>query len=90
MPYGGESACYPVGLNGKHRANSTLVLKQVNSLDMDRSELRRTRSADYMNTTPTIVIHKVKVMNDHLHSVCTMGYNLFSKETKILASASYF
>ena len=39
------------------RTNSTVLFKQPNSIEIDRAQLRKTRSAEFMEIlTPTIVI----------------------------------
>jgi len=42
------------------RTNSTVLFKQPNSLEVDRAQLRKTRSAEYMGlVAPTIIIENV-------------------------------
>ena len=55
----------------KARTNSTLLLKQFNSLEVDRTELRKTKSAENMFTAPTIVIDQTSLQipeQQDLHS----------------------
>ena len=53
------SSCYPLDTMVKVRTNSTFLLKQPNSFEVDRSQLRKTKSAENMFRAPTIVIDQV-------------------------------
>lgn len=50
---------YPVESLDRAKTNSTFLLKQPNSIEVDRSELRKTKSAENMFGAPTIVIDKI-------------------------------
>ena len=46
------------------RTNSTVLLKQPNSLEVDRAELRKTKSAEHMGLlAPTIIIGQLSSWN---------------------------
>jgi hypothetical protein len=53
------SSYFPLESLDKARTNSTFLLKQPNSIEVDSSQLRKTKSAENMFAAPTIVIDKV-------------------------------
>ena len=53
------------------RTNSTVLLKQPNSLEVDRAELRKTKSAEHMGLlAPTIIIGQLSSWNLELPHDC--------------------
>jgi len=54
-----QSSWYPLESLDRAKTNSTFLLKQPNSIEVDRSELRKTQSAENVFTAPTIVIDKI-------------------------------